>query len=132
MVREVICRCVAFDNPQGSMIHGQRDMISVRFDRTRRSGLTLQPRPSPSRFLDAMSTPSFKPPLTLLLIDIVGTVMAALGIAALLTDLSGLFPFLGDREVAGFVALVGCAMMSYGLGMMVKLILGRRNPPSGK
>ena len=92
----------------------------------------MQRRPTPPRFVDAMSTLPFKPPLLLLVIDIVGTVMAALGIAALFTDLSGLFPFLGDREVAGFVALAGCAMMSYGLGMMVKLILGRRNPPAGK
>ena len=52
-----------------------------------------------------MSIP-FKPPLKLLLIDIVGTVMAALGIAALVSDLSGVFPWLANRDVAGVIAMV--------------------------
>ena len=71
----------------------------------------------------------FKPPLKLLLIDILGTVMAALGIAALVSDLFGVFPWLANRDVAGVIAMVGCALMTYGLGMMVRLILERNAPP---
>jgi uncharacterized membrane protein len=74
-------------------------------------------------------TQAFKPPIKLLLIDIVGTIMAALGISALVTDLSGVFPWLADRNVAGWMAMIGCALMTYGLGMMVRLILSRSAPP---
>jgi hypothetical protein len=74
-------------------------------------------------------TQSFKPPLKLLFIDIVGTLMAALGITALVTDLSGVIPWLANRHVAGIIAMIGCALMTYGLGMMVRLILSRSASP---
>jgi hypothetical protein len=72
-------------------------------------------------------TQAFKPPLKLLVIDVVGTIMAALGISALMSDLSGVSPWLADRDIAGWIAMIGCALMSYGLGMMVRLILRRES-----
>ena len=74
-------------------------------------------------------TRRFRPPLKLLLIDVIGTLMAALGIAALMTDLSAISPWLANRDIAGLIAMIGCALMSYGLGMIVRLILRRPAPP---
>jgi uncharacterized membrane protein len=74
--------------------------------------------------------PTFKPPIKLLLIDIIGTILAAIGIAALVTDLSVVSPVLANRDVAGIIALIGCAMMTYGLGMIVRLIMRRPSAPT--
>ena len=60
--------------------------------------------------------PRLRIPRRLLVIDAVGTVLAGLGIAGLLTDLSGLFPFLADKQTAGIVAAIGFALVTFALG----------------
>jgi len=57
-----------------------------------------------------------KIPRRLLIIDAVGTVLAGLGIAGLLTDLSRLFPFLADKQAAGIIAAIGFALVTFALG----------------
>ena len=55
-------------------------------------------------------------PTRLLIIDAIGTVLAGLGVAGLFTDLSALFPFLADKNVAGILAAVGFALVTFALG----------------
>ena len=55
-------------------------------------------------------------PRRLLVIDAVGTVLAGLGVAALFTDISRLFPFLGDKHTAGVLAAIGFALITFALG----------------
>jgi hypothetical protein len=55
-------------------------------------------------------------PRRLLIIDAIGTVMAGLGVAGLFTDVSGLFPFLANKNVAGLLAVVGFALVTFALG----------------
>ena len=45
-----------------------------------------------------MRAPRPKIPTSLLIIDAIGTVLAGLGLAGLLTDVSGVFPFLADKN----------------------------------
>jgi|KBSMisStaDraftv2_1062788.scaffolds.fasta_scaffold1276772_2 hypothetical protein len=62
------------------------------------------------------SVPRLKIPRRLLIIDAVGTVLAGLGVAGLLTDLSRLFPFLADKQTAGIIAAIGFALVTFALG----------------
>jgi hypothetical protein len=57
-----------------------------------------------------------KIPAPLLVIDAIGTVLAGLGLAGVVTDVSGLFPFLADKNVAGVIAGIGLAMVVFALG----------------
>jgi hypothetical protein len=62
--------------------------------------------------------PGLRPklPVRLLFIDAVGMVLAGLGLAGLVTDLSGPFAFLADKNVAGITAGVGFALVTFALG----------------
>ena len=60
--------------------------------------------------------PRPKIPIRLLIIDGIGTVLASLGLAGLLTDVSGMFAFLADRTVAGVIAALGFALVTFALG----------------
>jgi hypothetical protein len=60
--------------------------------------------------------PRPKIPARLLIIDGIGTVLAGLGLAGLWTDVSGMFPFLADRIVAGVIAGIGFALVTFALG----------------
>ena len=46
-------------------------------------------------------------PPRLLAIDIIGTVLAAIGLAGLFTDVSSILPFMADKHVAGMIAAAG-------------------------
>jgi len=60
--------------------------------------------------------PRPKIPIRLLIIDGIGTVLAGLGLAGLLTDVSGMFAFLADRTVAGVITAIGFALLTFALG----------------
>jgi hypothetical protein len=55
-------------------------------------------------------------PARLLIIDAIGTVLAGLGVAGLFTDVSALFPFLANKNVAGVLAALGFALVTFALG----------------
>jgi uncharacterized membrane protein YidH (DUF202 family) len=59
-------------------------------------------------------------PIGLLIVDAIGIVLAGLGIAGLVTDVSGLFPFLADKQVAGIVAGIGFALVTFALGTLFR------------
>ena len=59
-------------------------------------------------------------PLRLLVIDLVGIVLAALGLAALVTDLSRPLPFLADRTTAGALTVIGFALITFALGNILR------------
>jgi len=61
-------------------------------------------------------SPRPKIPARLLFIDVVGLVLAGLGVAGLLTDLSGPLAFLADKNVAGITAGIGFALVTFALG----------------
>lgn len=58
----------------------------------------------------------FRIPRPLLIIDAIGTVLAGLGVAGLFTDVSALFPFLANKSIAGFLAALGFALITFALG----------------
>ena len=55
-------------------------------------------------------------PVPLLIIDAIGTVLAGLGVAGLFTDVSALLPFLANKSIAGFLAALGFALVTFALG----------------
>jgi hypothetical protein len=59
-------------------------------------------------------------PTALLVIDAIGVVLAGLGVAGLMTDVSGVFPFLADKHVAGIVAGIGFALVTFALGTIFR------------
>ncbi len=65
-------------------------------------------------------------PIPLLVMDVVGTLLAGVGLAGLLTDLSGIFPLLADRDAAGMIAGVGFALMTYAILQIVRILRARR------
>jgi hypothetical protein len=65
-------------------------------------------------------SPRPKIPARLLLIDAFGMILAGLGLAGLFTDLSGPLAFLADRDVAGIIAAVGFALVTFALGNMLR------------
>lgn len=65
-------------------------------------------------------TPRPRIPTPLLIIDAIGVVLAGLGLAALVTDVSGVFPFLADKHVAGIIAGIGCALVTFALGTIFR------------
>lgn len=64
-------------------------------------------------------------PLRLLLLDAIGTLLAAVGVAGLVSDLSGPLPLLADKNVAGAMAAGGIAVMAVA---MLKIIRHLRAP----
>lgn len=65
-------------------------------------------------------------PTQLLVMDAIGTLLAAVGFAGLFTDLSHLAPELGDRDFAGMVAGVGCALMTFSMIKIVRILRARQ------
>ena len=50
------------------------------------------------------------------IIDVLGVILAGLGLAGLFTDLSGPLAFLADKNIAGITAAVGFALVTFALG----------------
>ena len=65
-------------------------------------------------------------PMQLLVLDVVGTVLAAIGVAGLVTDLSRFLPFIASKDVAGVIAAAGFALMTFA---MLKIARHMRAPP---
>ena len=61
-------------------------------------------------------SPPLKLPSRLLIIDVVGMVLAGLGLAGLFTELSGPLAFMADKQVAGITAGIGLALVMFALG----------------
>ena len=68
-------------------------------------------------------------PTRLLVLDAIGVVLAGLGVAGLLTDLSGVIPAFADRTVAGMVAGVGFALVTFALGNIFRWVRMRSAAP---
>ena len=65
-------------------------------------------------------------PVRLLVIDIVGTMLAALGLAGLFADLSAIFPFMADKDVSGIIAAAGFALMTFAVLKIVQYLRALR------
>jgi hypothetical protein len=65
-------------------------------------------------------------PMKLVLIDVVGTLLASIGLAGLLTDLSGVHPWLGNRDNAGMIAGAGFALMTFAILKIIGIVRARR------
>ena len=65
-------------------------------------------------------------PPRLLVIDVIGTILAALGLAGLFTDLSPILPFMANKNVAGMVAGAGFALMTFGVIKIVQFVRALR------
>ena len=59
-------------------------------------------------------------PTRLVIIDVVGVLLAGLGLAGLFTDLSGPLAFLADKSVAGITAAAGFALITFAVGNMLR------------
>jgi uncharacterized membrane protein len=73
-------------------------------------------------------------PARLLVIDTIGVILAGLGIAGLLTDLSNVIPAFRDKTIAGMVAGIGFALVTFALGNIFKWLKYTRSqsqPPEG-
>ncbi len=67
-----------------------------------------------------LSSPRPKLPTHLLIIDAIGMVLAGLGLAGLITELSGPLAFMADKQVAGIIAGVGFALVTFALGNILR------------
>ena len=68
-------------------------------------------------------------PLQLIVLDAVGTLLAGIGVAGLVTDLSGLLPFIASQDVAGIIAAAGFALMTFAILKIVRHLRTPRPPP---
>ena len=69
-------------------------------------------------------------PSQLIVLDAVGALLAGLGVAGLLTDLSEVVPFLANKDLAGVIAGVGFALMIFAVFKIVQhLRAARLQPP---
>jgi hypothetical protein len=68
-------------------------------------------------------------PTRLLLIDAIGVVLAGLGVAGMLTDLSAVVPAFRDKTVAGMVAGVGFALVTFAIGNIVRWLRAQSATP---
>ena len=68
-------------------------------------------------------------PPRLLAIDIIGTVLAAIGLAGLFTDVSSILPLLADRQVAGMIAATGFALMTFAVIKILQYLRALRGQP---
>lgn len=71
-------------------------------------------------------------PTQLIVLDVVGTLLAGIGIAGLVTDLSSLFPFMASKDVAGVIAGAGFALMTFAVLKIVRHLRAVRSPPAGQ
>jgi len=70
-------------------------------------------------------------PSQLIVMDLVGTLLAAIGLAGMFMDLSHVIPLFEDRNVAGMVAGVGFALMTFAVLKIVRILRERRMQPPG-
>ncbi len=77
------------------------------------------------------AAPRAKIPVRLLVIDTIGVILAGIGVAGLLTDLSGVIPAFRDKTLAGMVAGVGFALVTFALGNILRWVhrLRAQSPP---
>jgi hypothetical protein len=61
-----------------------------------------------------------KIPTRLVIMDAVGIILAGFGLVGLLTKLSGPLAFLADKNVAGVIAAVGFALITFAVGNMLR------------
>jgi len=66
-------------------------------------------------------------PPQLIALDAVGTLLA--GVAGLVADLSGLLPFLANRDVAGAMAGAGFALMAFAIFRIVQHLRAQHRRP---
>ncbi|HXX10012.1 MAG TPA: hypothetical protein VEK05_00730 [Burkholderiales bacterium] len=59
-------------------------------------------------------------PTRLVIIDVAGVLLAALGLAGLFTELSGPLAFLADKSIAGVTAAAGFALITFAVGNMLR------------
>jgi hypothetical protein len=65
-------------------------------------------------------------PPRLLAIDILGTVLAALGLAGLFTNVSAILPFMANKDVAGMIAAAGFALMTFAVVKILQYLRAMR------
>jgi len=70
--------------------------------------------------MNQLSHPRPRIPTRLVIIDVVGVLLAGLGLAGLLTDLSGPLAFLADKSIAGVTTAVGFALITFAVGNMLR------------
>jgi hypothetical protein len=68
-------------------------------------------------------------PPQLIALDAVGTLLAGVGVAGLVTDLSGLLPFLANRDVAGAMTGAGFALMAFAIFRIVQHLRAQHRRP---
>ena len=61
-----------------------------------------------------------KMPTRLVMLDAVGIILAGFGLAGLLTELSGPLAFLANKNIAGVIAAVGFALITFAVGNMLR------------
>jgi len=71
-----------------------------------------------------------KIPLRLLVIDMAGMLLAALGLAGLVAGASSPFPFLADKATAGALTVIGFALVTFALGNILRWLKRTRAPRS--
>jgi hypothetical protein len=59
-------------------------------------------------------------PIVLIVLDVAGVALAALGLAGLFTDAAQNLPFLSNKTVAGLLAAAGFALMTFALGNILR------------
>ena len=75
------------------------------------------------------TAPRRRIPVRLLVIDVIGVILAGLGVAGMVTDLSGVVPPFRDKTVAGMVAGVGFALVTFALGNILRWVRAQSARP---
>ena len=75
------------------------------------------------------TAPRRRIPVRLLVIDVIGVILAGLGVAGMVTDLSGVIPPFRDKTVAGMVAGVGFALVTFALGNIFRWVRAQSARP---
>jgi hypothetical protein len=70
-------------------------------------------------------------PSQLIVMDLVGTLLAAVGLAGLFLDMSHVIPAFKDRNLAGMVAGVGFALMTFSVLKIVRILRARQTQSPG-
>jgi hypothetical protein len=70
-------------------------------------------------------------PVQLIVLDAVGTLLAGIGVAGLITDLSGFLPLMGDPDVVGVIAAAGFALMTFAVLKIARHLRAHRPTQPG-
>jgi len=70
-------------------------------------------------------------PSQLIVMDLVGMLLAAVGLAGLFMDMSHVIPAFEDRNLAGMVAGVGFSLMTFSILKIVRILRARQMQPPG-